>query len=305
VPAPLAPVPGHPRRLVYLGTPEVAVGPLHALHAGGFDLALVVSGPDKRRGRGSALEPSPVKAAALELGLPVSSVAEDACDVGADLGVVVAFGHLIRRPVLEVLPMVNIHFSLLPRWRGAAPVERAILAGDATTGVCLMQVVEELDAGPVFARVETGIGDDESLDELRSRLVALGADLLVSTLSGGLEAPVAQVGEPTYARKLATDDLHLDWSRPARELLPVVRLGGAWTEHRGRRLKVWKARLPEPAPEPAAAPAVRPGVVEGVLVATGDGVLELIEVQPEGKARQSARSWVNGARPTPGERLGP
>src|SRR6476659_8865028 len=150
-PAPLAPIPVWPRRLVYLGTPATAVPPLQALVTSGWDVALVVTGADTRRGRGSATSPSPVKAAALELGLPVAHRVEEVLDAGADLGVVVAFGRLIRRPVLERLGFVNLHFSLLPRWRGAAPVERARLAGDAETGVCLMQLEEGLDTGPVFA----------------------------------------------------------------------------------------------------------------------------------------------------------
>ena len=149
---------GRPQRLVYFGTPDMAVPPLEALVADGFDVALVITRIDKRRGRGSDVAPSPVKAAALRLELPVSHLVDDALLVGADLGVVVAFGQLITAHVLERLPMVNLHFSLLPRWRGAAPVERALLAGDATTGVCLMQLAEGLDTGPLLDVVEVPIG---------------------------------------------------------------------------------------------------------------------------------------------------
>src|SRR4051812_473977 len=159
--APLAVPPRYPRRLVYLGTPEMAVPPLRALHAAGHELALVVSRPDKRRGRGGLLVPSPVKAAALDLGVPVTDRPDDATEVGADLGVVVAYGRIIKRPVLERLAMINLHFSSLPRWRGAAPVERALLAGDPTTGVCVMAVEEGLDTGGVYARSELAIGPDE------------------------------------------------------------------------------------------------------------------------------------------------
>ena len=143
--------PPEPRRLVYLGTPALAVAPLRALHAAGYDIPLVVSAPDRRRGRGGATMPSPVKAAALELGLDVTADPDDVLDVDADLGVVVAYGRLIKPHLLEALPFVNLHFSLLPRWRGAAPVERAILAGDDVTGVCLMAVEEDLDTGGVYA----------------------------------------------------------------------------------------------------------------------------------------------------------
>jgi len=160
-PAPLATPPTHPRRLVYLGTPEMAVAPLRALHRAGHDIALVVSRADAKRGRGGTLTPSPVKAAARELGLPVTDALDDALDVGADLGVVVAYGRIIGRSVLEQLPMVNLHFSLLPRWRGAAPVERAILAGDERTGVDVMAVgarhLDRVDA-------ESGVHDEFKRD---------------------------------------------------------------------------------------------------------------------------------------------
>ena len=138
-----------PRRLVYFGTPEMAVAPLEALVHAGFEVAAVVTRVDKRRGRGSDLLPSPVKRAAIALGLPVFHQVDDVLALGADLGVVVAFGQLIKPHALAALPMVNLHFSLLPRWRGAAPVERALLAGDDVTGVCLMQLDEGLDTGPI------------------------------------------------------------------------------------------------------------------------------------------------------------
>ncbi len=153
-------------RLVFLGTPEAAVQPLRTLVRAGHDVALVVTRPDKRRGRGAALVPSPVKAAATELGLPVTDSLDDAVGVGAELGVVVAYGRIIPVAVLDRLPMVNLHFSLLPRWRGAAPVERAILEGDAETGVCLMAVEAGLDTGAIYAEVATAIDEDETADEL-------------------------------------------------------------------------------------------------------------------------------------------
>jgi len=257
---------------------------------------------DKRRGRGSATSPSPVKAAALELGLPVSHDLADATEIGADLGVVVAYGRIIPVDVLAKLAMVNIHFSLLPRWRGAAPVERALLAGDETTGVCLMEVAEGLDTGAVFARQELTIGDDD-LATLRHRLVAAGTELLVHELTAGLQPPVAQEGEPTHAAKITNDDLELDPARPAVELQRVTRLGRAWTTFRGKRLKVLEAVVAAGGDlvVPAAA---EPGSLDGPLLATGDGVLELVTVQPEGKRAMAARDWANGAHPQPGERLG-
>ena len=295
---PLATPPPHPRRLVYLGTPEVAVPPLRALVDAGFDVALVVSAADKRRGRGGALVPSPVKAAALELGLPVTDRVDDVLAVGADLGVVVAFGRLIRRHVLEQVPMVNLHFSLLPRWRGAAPVERGILAGDAETGVCLMALEEGLDTGPVYRRAVERIGQDDTLDELRGRLVQTGTRLLIDALHQGLGEAEPQQGEATYATKLAPEEYRLDFSRPAVELHRVVRLGGAWCTFRDRRLKVWRTWLADPTPGAEA------GQLDGLVVNCGVGGLELVEVQPEGKPRMSAVDWRNGAQPRPGERLG-
>ncbi len=284
-----------PTRLVFFGTPAMAVPPLEALVAAGFDVAGVVTRIDKRRGRGSELAPSAVKAAAVRLGIPVVHNVDEALTFGADLGVVVAFGRLIKPEVLAVLPMVNLHFSLLPRWRGAAPVERALLAGDEVTGVCLMQLEEGLDTGPIHAVVAVPIRPEVTGDSLRAELVEVGTRLLVDQLSNGLGEPVPQVGEPTYASKLDPADLRLEWSTPAGFRDRQVRLGGAWTTFRGRRLKVHTAELLDP---------------DGVGDALADGAagivggLRLITVQPEGKAPMHYRDFANGARPTTGERFG-
>lgn len=300
--AALAAVPHDPpRRIVYLGTPAMAVPPLEALVAAGVDVALVVTRVDKRRGRGGEMSPSPVKAAAQRLGIPVAHTVDEALAVGADLGVVVAFGQLIRRHVLEVLPLVNLHFSLLPRWRGAAPVERALLAGDEVTGVCLMQIEEGLDTGPVFARVEVPITDATTGDSLRAALVAAGTSLLVDSLRTGLGEPEPQTGEASHAAKITVDELRIDWTRPMAEIDRLVRLGGAWTMFRGKRLKVHTA-APEPTVVDTVAPA--PGAVDGARVGCGDGALTLLDVQPEGKAVMTWTAFANGARPQPGEMLG-
>lgn len=287
-------------RLVYLGSPEAAVAPLRALVAAGHDVVLVVSQPDRRRGRGAGLSPSPVKAAAVELGIAVTDQPDDvlgAVAAGAELGVVVAYGRLIKPHLLAVLPFVNIHFSLLPRWRGAAPVERAILAGDTETGCCLMALEEGLDTGPVYAREATPIGPEESAAELRERLVGIGTRMLIDGLRDGLGTPVPQSGQPTYAAKLSPEEFRIDWSQPAAAIRRRVRVGGAWTTVGGKRLKVAAARA-------GSRGDLEPGRLEGLAVGTGDGSLELVQVQPEGRGVMEARAWRNGATIPDGDRLG-
>lgn len=281
----LPPLPDRPRRLVYLGTPAMAVPSLDALVVAGFEVALVVTRADTRRGRGGDMSPSPVKAAATRLGIPVSHEVDAVLDVGADLGVVVAFGRLIRPNVLAELPFVNLHFSLLPRWRGAAPVERALLAGDPVTGVCLMRLEAGLDTGPVHAQVEVPIGPDATGDSLRRRLVDVGTELLVEQLVGGIGPATPQTGEPSYAAKLTPDDLRLDWSRRAAELDRQVRLGGAWTTFHGKRLKLHAVELLHPDDIGA---EIRP---DGTV-----GGLRLTTVQPEGRGAMAWRDFANGAR---------
>lgn len=291
---------GPVHRVVFLGTPDVATVPLRALVQAGIQVALVVTRPDARRGRGSATSPSPVKATALELGLPVSHSVSDVVDMGVPLGVVVAYGQLIRRPVLEALPMVNLHLSLLPRWRGAAPVERALMAGDATTGVCLMQLEEGLDTGPILGRVELPITMRTTAAQLRHDLAQAGTALLIEQLTGGLAAPQAQQGETTYAAKIDPGELVIDWGRSLDEIDRLIRVGGVSTTSRGRRLRVLDA-APD---EGFAVPVPAPGTLDGVRVATATGWLRLHEVQPEGKRPIRANDWVRGMRPEPGERLG-
>jgi methionyl-tRNA formyltransferase len=276
-------------RLGYLGTPALAVAPLEALVAAGHEIGLVVSRPDARRGRGSSLSPSPVKAAALELGLAVSDDHQDLLGHELEACVVVAYGRIIPTALLDVLPMLNLHFSLLPRWRGAAPVERAILAGDAETGVCVMAVEPELDTGPVYARRVVPVGE-RTLTELRAVLVEAGSELLVELLVdgvAGLPDAEPQVGEPTYAAKVAADELELDFAASADELLRRVRLERAFTFLGGRRVRVVTATR---APSPPGAP----GDLVGLDVVTAAGGLRLVEVQPEGKRAMAAAEWRRG-----------
>lgn len=285
-------------RLAFLGTPEVAARALRAAHAAGHEVLVVVTKPDARRQRRGSLVPSPVKLVATELGVPVVYRPEDAVGSGAELGVVVAYGRLIKPQVLAELPMVNVHFSLLPRWRGAAPVERALLAGDSETGVSVMALDEGLDTGPVYARALTSIGPEETADELRFRLGQMGTDLLLRLLAEGLRTPEPQSGEPTYAPKVEPAELRLDFSQPAENCERVVRVGRAWTTWRGRRLLVLRARAVPSTVD------LSPGEVRGAAVGTGRGELLLMRVQVEGKAPMDAQAWERGARMAPGERLG-
>lgn len=301
----LAPLPSGPvRRVAFLGTPEMAVPVLRALVASGVDVGHVITRADKRRGRGADLAPSPVKAAALELGLTVSHKVDDLLDTHDrspfDLAVVVAYGALIRPHVLERIPMVNLHFSLLPRWRGAAPVERALLAGDTETGVCLMQIEEGLDTGGVIDRTSMAITATTTADGIRHRLVDDGTEMLLRHLRDGLGPVVPQSGDATYAAKIDSAELLIDWT-DASAVSRLVRLGGAHTFFRGRRLKVHDVRVIPDSGQASREPGCLVVAKSSVSVATANGIVELVSVQPEGKARMDVASWVNGNRPTDGE----
>ena len=297
----LAPLPiAGASRVVFLGTPEIAVPYLEALVASGVVVELVVTRPDVRRGRGNEVSASPVKVAAQNLGLTVSHDVSDVLGVAKEnsdlLGVVVAFGELISAEVLSLVPMVNVHFSLLPRWRGAAPVERAILAGDQTTGVCIMRVVEKLDEGEVYARQEVAIATNDDVESLKSKLNAVAIKLLLSKIKAGFGSGVSQTGEASYAKKIKSGDLQIDWSKSANQISRQVRVGGAFTTINGRRIKILNAQVVD-----GVTVDFQPGQVCEVnskycRVATGEKALSLIEVQPEGKSVMKIEEWLNGAR---------
>ncbi len=205
-------------RLVFLGTPEAAVPSLEALIDAGHDVALVITRPDRRRGRGSELSPSPVKTAATRLGLRVGHRLADIHEVDVERGVVVAYGAIIPELLLDKVPMLNVHFSLLPRWRGAAPVQRAILAGDEETGVSIISLEASLDTGPVHVERRVRV-DDKTSHELTGELSHVGAAALIEVLATPalLEHPRAQVGEATYAEKITKEMLHLNTHGVGRE----------------------------------------------------------------------------------------
>jgi len=299
-------------RAVFYGTPAEAVPALRAL-AGSAEVLLVTTRPDKPRGRSGKPQAPPVKQAALELGLEVSQPTRAGDDLerlralAPDVAVVVAYGQLLPPDLLAVPRggFVNVHFSLLPRWRGASPVVRAILAGDPLTGVTLMQLDAGLDTGPVLAVSPTGVGPEESAGELTGRLAEAGAALLLEQLPAYLEGRLAPRPQPaegaTAAARVRVAEAFVDPSRHhAQAVLRAVRAfdprPGAWTELDGVRVKLWRAR-----PVAGAGPA--PGVAawaDGmVLLGTAEGAVELLEMQPEGRHRMAAADWMRGRRLQP------
>ncbi|SEA77643.1 methionyl-tRNA formyltransferase [Leifsonia sp. 21MFCrub1.1] len=294
-------------RIVFAGTPAVAIPSLEAV-AARHEVVAVVTREDAPLGRKRVLTPSPVAEAAERLGLPVVKANRLGEDVTAriaalrpDLGVVVAYGGLVREPLLSLprLGWVNLHFSLLPRWRGAAPVQRAVIAGDTETGAAVFHLVPELDAGDVYAELRRPIGQDETAGELLGALADEGATLLADTvdaLSAGTAVATPQTGEVTLAPKLALDDARLDLTEPAERVYARLRgvtpEPGAFVLLEGERFKVLAARRTddeEPLP---------PGAVElrgkRVLAGTGTAPLELVTVQPAGRRAMPAADWMRG-----------
>lgn len=294
-------------RLVFAGTPAVAVPSLTTL-AERFELAAVITREDAPLGRKRVLTPSPVAEAAAELDLPVikanrlgDGVTEQVADLRVDLGVIVAYGGLVREPLLSTprLGWVNLHFSLLPRWRGAAPVQRAVMAGDTETGAAVFQLVAALDAGDVFAQLRRPIPADATAGELLDSLAEDGAALLADTVSAiadGSAVAVPQSGEAVLAPKLTIDDARLDLTLPVDEVYARLRgvtpEPGAWVLLDGERFKVHAAR-------PTEGLSLPPGVVADVdgriEVGTGTTPLELVTVQPAGKRAMAAADWWRGA----------
>ncbi len=281
-------------RLAFLGTPEASVPSLRALIDAGHDVALVITRPDRKRGRGGRLSPSPVKECAQELGLRVGHRLGDLDGVKVERGVVVAYGRLVPSELLERIPMLNVHFSLLPKWRGAAPVERAMLAGDEETGVSIMTLEPELDTGPVHLEKRVAI-DDKTLATLLDELATLGAQALTEVLGSPqlLANPHAQGGDATYAAKLTKEDFHLTSSLSPTQLLRIVRLGQAYLEVGSRRILVESAASFDGDEVASGSITLRNGRV--ALGASG-GAIVLERVRPESAKSMSALSWWSGAR---------
>lgn len=277
------------RPLVFLGTPPAAATILQQLINAGFDIRHVVTRPDAKRGRGGKTSASPVKELALANNLTVTHDLEWLKQNMATpmLGVVVAYGRIIPTSVLDHMQMINVHFSLLPRWRGAAPVERAIIEGDAVTGVCIMEVEPTLDTGAVYARSETAISESVTADELTHELAVSGGHLLTDTLRRGLGTPLPQDGEPTYAAKIAPEELRIDWSMSAGDIVRRVRSLRTFTTVDNARLRIVEARV-QPGSQAVGT------VSENCRVGTSEGLVELVRVQPEGKQVMEAGAWLRG-----------
>ncbi len=288
-------------KIIFMGTPDFSVPVLNALHQA-HEIVAVYCQPPRPAGRGKADRPTPVHARALELGLtvrhPVSLRSEDAAkdfsDLGADVAVVVAYGLILPQQILDAprLGCLNIHASLLPRWRGAAPIHRAIMSGDSETGICIMQMDAGLDTGPVLLRESTPIKADETTSDLHDRLAAMGSRMIVQTLA---ELPLPAVPQSeqgvTYAAKIDKSEARIDWARPALEVDRLIRglspFPGAWCDAAGERVKLLRSRI--------ASGQGKPGeVLTGLTIACGEGAIEVTLAQREGKRPMSPADFLRG-----------
>jgi len=307
------------KRAVFFGTPAWAVPSLNALLASEWDVTAVVTNPDRPAGRGYELQASPVKTRALEAGLEVQQP-EKARDpafrdwlasIEPTVAVVVAYGKILPAELLAVpaLGFVNVHFSLLPAYRGAAPVQRAVMNGDAVSGVAIMVLTEGMDEGPVLATRAVDVGSDETSGELGERLAVIGAEALIGALDDyaeGILTPVEQDhAAATYAPKISNDEAEIDWSASAQAIHDKVRgldpAPGAWTTFRDKRVKLFRT-------DPVGDLGLSPGAAAlhsgRLMVGTGDVALALEEAQLAGKKRMGGAALANGLRPGEGERFG-
>lgn len=299
-------------KLVFAGTPAVAVSSLTALIGSEHEVVAVITREDAPLGRKRILTPSPVASAADEHGIPVfkanrltDAMADSVRATGADLGVIVAYGGLVREPLLSTprLGWINLHFSLLPAWRGAAPVQRSLIAGDTVTGASVFQLVPELDAGDIFGTVEHPIAPDATAGVLLDELAVIGSALLVRVvddIAGGTATAVPQSGPVTLAPKLTLDDGRLDWSLDASTLYNrfrgVTPEPGAHTTIGGARFKLLDVR---PRPDVTLAAGTLALHEKAVVIGTGSTALELVTVQPAGKPAMRAADWWRGLGPDP------
>lgn len=307
-------------RILFWGTPEFAVPSLRALDDEGFEVVGAVTQPDRPAGRGRKLKPSPVKEVAQAMGVPVLTPERPRGDdfmaelaaLAPDLSVVVAYGHILRREVLDVPPMgsINVHASLLPELRGAAPINWAIARGHDTTGVTIMRMAEAMDAGPVLHTIAEPILPEETASELSVRLSELGAEALVEALAllvaGGLEEVEQDHERATFAPKVGRDVARVDWTRPAQEVAWHIRgmdaVPGAWSELDGQPVKLFRPRVVDDV-SGEAGHVLHADDGHGLVVAAGKGGVALDEVQPPGKRRMEAAAWIHGRGVQAGQRL--
>jgi methionyl-tRNA formyltransferase len=310
-----------PVRLIFLGTPSFAVPSLERLVASGHEVLAVYTQPDRPKGRGRGLAASPVKEAAIRLGLPVyqperirgPEVVESLASFGARAMVVVGYGQILPQSVIDIPPLgiINVHASLLPKYRGAAPIQWSIVRGETTTGVTTMRIDAGMDTGDILLQRETPIAPEETAIDLGQRLAAMGADLLAETLEAIERRSIVPRAQDhslaSYAPILRKEDGEIDWNLPAIDIYNRVRgflpWPGAWTRFRGQMMHVWRARLP------AEAVSIAPGVMqpEKRRLVVGCGArssLELLEVQIEGRKRITAEAFLNGQRLLENEPLG-
>ncbi|GAM98668.1 methionyl-tRNA formyltransferase [alpha proteobacterium U9-1i] len=302
-------------RIAFMGSPDFAVPTLAALIAAGHDIACVYSQPPRPAGRGKQDRPTPVHAFAAQRGLPVRTPKslkqpEPQAEFAAlhlDAAIVVAYGLILPKPILDAprLGCFNLHGSLLPRWRGAAPIQRALMAGDRVSGVQVMRMEEGLDTGPILATAETPIEADDTTRTLHDRLAALGAPLMLETLSAlergqAHETPQAEAGV-TYAHKITPAEARIDWTAPARDIDLKIRglspAPGAWFELNGARTKVLDSRIGQGRGEPGEA------LDDNLLIACGEGAVRLLTVQREGRAAMDAADFLRGNAIPTGFRL--
>jgi methionyl-tRNA formyltransferase len=305
-------------RVIFAGTPEFAAIALDAILAAGYFVPLVLTQPDRPAGRGMALQASPVKQLALKHGLPLhqppsfksEAARKPIIDARSDAMVVAAYGLILPQAVLDIprLGCLNIHASLLPRWRGAAPIQRAILAGDAETGVTIMRMEAGLDTGPMLLKESLPIADTDTAGSLHDKLAKVGARLIVEVLPrlerGEFPGEIQPAEGVTYAAKLEKAEAALDWRRPALLLDRAVRafnpFPGATAQIDGQTIKVWGA---EPAPEAGEPGLVLAAGAEGIVVACGEGALRLTELQKSGGKRLSAADFLRGFALKPGHQF--
>ena len=309
-------------RLVFAGTPQTAVPALDALLTSRHEVAAVVTRPDARAGRGRKVESSPVARRAASAGLEVLAPArardpafhERLREIGPACCPMVAYGALIPQSALDIPPFgwVNLHFSVLPAWRGAAPVQHAILHGDDVAGASTFRVVAELDAGPVYGVLTEQVRPRDTTGDLLERLARSGAELLVATLDGIEAGTLKAIPQPaegiSFAPKITPADARVDWKLPALAVDRLIRActpdPGAWTEYEGARLKLGPVALSDPPPGPPLAPGELLAGRHDVLAGTGSRPVRLGEVQAEGKRRMAASDWARGLRSDGAVRLG-